>query len=83
MSYVFLNSRFRICRAAAEQNKFKQVENILHVLLLNRRTCRTVLHGSMQNQAGPKNMCKETRETCAGTELEGGCREGVYLASRW
>ncbi len=46
--------------------KFKQIKDIRHVLLLNRRTCRTVLHGYMQNQAGPKNMCKKTRETCAG-----------------
>jgi hypothetical protein len=24
------------------------------------------MHGSMQNQAGPKNMGKKTREPCAG-----------------
>jgi hypothetical protein len=30
----------------------------------------------MQNHAGPKNMCKKTRETCAGQSLMGG-----YLAS--
>jgi hypothetical protein len=39
----------------------------------------TVLHGSMQNQAGPKNMCKKTRETCAGQSL---MRLGVFSISR-
>jgi hypothetical protein len=28
------------------------------------QTWRPVLHGSMQNHAGPKNMCKKTREIC-------------------
>jgi hypothetical protein len=38
----------------------------------------SVLHGSMQNQAGPKNMCKKTRETCAGQRSIGG-GSGGYL----
>jgi hypothetical protein len=38
----------------------------------------TVLHGSMQNQAGLKNMCKKTRETCAGQSL---MRLGVFSIS--
>ncbi len=38
---------------------------------MNGRTCRTVLHGSMQNQAGPKSMCKKTRETCTGQSSMG------------
>lgn len=33
--------------------------------------------GSMQNHAGPKNMCKKTGETCDGQSSMGG-----YLASR-
>ncbi len=37
-----------------------------------KRTCRTVLRGSMQNHAGLKNMCKKTRETCTGQSLKGG-----------
>jgi hypothetical protein len=39
--------------------------------LLNRRTCRTVLRGSMPNQAGLKNMCKKTRETFTGKSSKG------------
>jgi hypothetical protein len=36
------------------------------------------MHGSMQNQAGPKNMGKKTREPCGGQSSMG----GWYLASR-
>ncbi len=46
--------------------------------LLNRRTCRTVLLGSMQNQAGPKTMCQKTRETCTRQSSMAG---GGYLGS--
>jgi hypothetical protein len=51
----------------------RKSENIYaHALLLN----KTVLRGFMQNHAGPKNMCKKTRKTCAGQSSIGGGRGG-------
>jgi hypothetical protein len=40
-----------------------------HVLLLNKRTCRILLCGFIQNHVGPKNMCKKTRKTCIRQNL--------------
>jgi len=77
-------NRFQICWAAAKQ-KFIPAEpkDVCDLLLLNRRTCRTVLLGSLQNHAGPKKKFKKTRETCGEqSSMGGGGGEGGwYLES--
>jgi hypothetical protein len=49
---------------------------------INSRRKRTFhrLHGSMQNQAGPTNMCENTRETCTGQKFSGGLFRANFLA---
>jgi hypothetical protein len=51
---------------------FSETRNIVIFLLLNRRTCRTMLHGSMQNHARSKKHVREDKINMCQTELNGG-----------
>jgi hypothetical protein len=64
--------------AGQQQNKKNpsRTKNIWDVLLLNRRTWRTVLHGSVHNQAGPKKHVQGDERNMGWTELH-----ERYLAS--
>jgi hypothetical protein len=56
-------SDFESTRQQQNIKRFKQFKEHWHVLLLNRRKCRTALR--------QKNMCKRLRETCTTSSLMG------------
>jgi hypothetical protein len=58
-----VNFRIRFRWAAAKNKKDREIKDHLPKLFCRlKKTCRTMLFGSMQNHAWPKDMCKKTRK---------------------